>query len=1044
MIKKICTLMVISASTILSSVNSLAPFSSKETKAETVNEDVLSTIDGLEVRFDASTLDLEDGSKVSTLENLAPYTLEGNGDAAQDNSARQPTFVESSELNGKPAVRFSRNSYMQVGADTGFNLDDMTIFVVAKFDELYDHADIFSHLTNGSPWNHERFFNIEGSQLNYGWADAVKEGSYYQAKVSFDYESPVIISGRKSGEDADVGVNGTIESSFKGSTKTPDIEAPVSLGGSAENDSFTGDLGEILVFNRGLSDDEYQTVEAYLESKWGLEYLHENALSDLTINGETVKGFSPTTYSYPLLLEEDIKKESIAFETYYSDDTATVNEVGANHFEVVVGSGKNSRTYTIKGEKMQYDFNEIQRTTSNEVKLNDGFWSNMYEQYSTHTVNFMFDMFELSNSFDNFDRVAKGEKHILGNLSDHAGQVRRPDDATNVNNTTWTWIDEPWREGLIYEGIRAAAAFIYTNKDDSKLSGSAYQLQERVAKYIEQIFEASKKTTAKDGRGKPVDGYFSTYNILKYDYVCDETEAAGRWHHDLYNFGCLAEAATYWYRATGDTRLLFAATRFAEFIVDYIYGRDGFQGYMVVPPHELPEEAMENLYLLYKENPELVEYMEKKYSNLEGVSPSDRYYSLDIRFDKYNDIACSWITERGHTEGRYNNTSNGAYAQDNQDYREITEAQGHAVRANLWYNGMAYLANKEENFSFAEAAYSIWNNIVNSQMYITGGTGSTKNGDEAYGGTNQLPHDGYCETCASVGMAFYSQNMFNIFGDAKYADQVELEMYNGILGCLGLDGNSFYYTNPMISDNYVRPQFSNVTPCCVPMFLKYYSELPEIIYAKSEDTLFINQYVSSTFDSKVGNTKVQLIQYSDVPTGNVMKFESRSEGKYNLKVRMPSWSTKADIKVDGLTYTFNVGGDGYINFELASGKHEVEITFDRQVMRMYQDYEEENQGRVAFKYGPLVYCAERIDNKNFIDDDTITISKTEEVRVELDETTFVRKIDEETSYAIPTNILKVNGNKDGRVRELTLIPFYLRGNRDPQEQKMVVWIKEAE
>ena len=329
-------------------------------------------------------------------------------------------------------------------------------------------------------------------------------------------------------------------------------------------------------------------------------------------------------------------------------------------------------------------------------------------------------------------------------------------------------------------------------------------------------------------------------------------------------------------------------------------------------------------------------------------------------------------------------------------------------------------------------------------MYITGGTGSTKNGDEAYGGTNQLPHDGYCETCASVGMAFYSQNMFNIFGDAKYADQVELEMYNGILGCLGLDGNSFYYTNPMVSDNYVRPQFSNVTPCCVPMFLKYYSELPEIIYAKSEDTLFINQYVSSTFDSKVGNTKVQLIQYSDVPTGNVMKFESRSEGKYNLKVRMPSWSTKADIKVDGLTYTFNVGGDGYINFELASGKHEVEITFDRQVMRMYQDYEEENQGRVAFKYGPLVYCAERIDNKNFIDDDTITISKTEEVRVELDETTFVRKIDEETSYAIPTNILKVNGNKDGRVRELTLIPFYLRGNRDPQEQKMVVWIKEAE
>lgn len=1013
----------------------LCLYPQENTKSEKTKSYSLSVTDGLHVHLDASKLDLDNQAKVSELKNLASPSLEGVSDAIQSDVSRQPTYIKESNISGLPALRFTSDTMMQIGSDSGFYLNDMTIFAVVNPEKLNDHGEILSRVATTSPWNHNWFMNIENTQFNYGWSVGSNGSySYPQNKASIKENTNYVLAGRKSGNNGDLIVNGSYLGSFIGGDCENPEDMKVTLGALARNDSFLGDIGEILVYSRGLEDNEIREVEQYLEGKWKMENIHDGTLADLSVKDKTITGFRSERYDYSLVLDEALKAEDISYKLYNTTDQVELTEE-KNRYILKVTSGGQTTTYTISYETADYEYNEIETPSYKEVQLNDGFWKDRYDQYATYTVNYMFDMFDKSKSFDNFDRVANGEKKILGNTSEHAAQILSPRNDRDVYNTEWNWVNEPWREGLIYEGIRAASQFMMASSSNSSYSEENEKLRKRVSDYVERIYQASLKTTWNDANGKPVDGYFSTFTVLDRTKVCDETDVSARYHHDVYNFGCLAEAAVYHYQATGDTRLLFAATRFAEFFIDYINGRDGYKGYKVIPAHELPEEALQSLYDLYSSNPDLVKLMEATYSKVNGLSVKDRYYDLKIRFEEYKKIASNWISERGNPIGRYQTTTYGTYAQDNTTVENLNEAIGHAVRANLYYNGMAYIANRQDNDTYRDAAYRIYENIVNTQMAVTGGTGSTNDGDEAYGGSYQIPHNGYNETCASSGMAFFSQNMFKLFGKAKYADTVELEMYNGILGCLGLGGDSFYYTNPLVSNNYTRPMFSNATPCCVPMYLKFYSQIQKTIYAKNDDTVFVNQFISSSYQSE--DNDFTLIQNTELPNGNKASFSFDSTKDMKLKVRMPSWASRSKVTVDGNVANDTLEDDGYLTLSMSKGKHRIQIEFDKEVMFLSQDYAKDNVGKTALQYGPFVYCLEECDNEYGIRLDTCKIDTEKDVSIISDTSTFSLKYSGKTTV-ISTDFLSAKGYMQNRETDLTFVPYAYRGNRDAGYMK--VWV----
>ena len=1044
--KKKVTLVTLLSTLVLASTAWIAP---KLLSLNAQEKSPIEEIEGLQVWLDATSLNLKNNDKVAFWDNLATPTIENAGDAVQNDATRQPIYVENGSINGLPTVRFNKQSFVDVGSSRGFYLDDLTIIAVVKPDEVSGHHEFFSHLT-GAPYNHNWFFNFEDG-FNFGWGS--KSGSsvsFAQERVQIDANSPYILTGLRENNEGKSYVNGWLEATFKGGP-TVNTNNAVRIGGE-NGETFDGELGEVIVFDRALTSNELDIVEAYLENKWNVSYDTDAMLKGISIGDKELKEFYPSTYKYSYLSQEEIKIEDIGIRKWDENDKIEITKEGKT-FNIQVTSNETGLTknYEVEISSMKYDYNQIRNLSLNEVKINDGFWGDLLSQYSNYTINYIFDMFDWTGSFDNFDRVARGERKWQNNLSTHAGEILIPTGSNRLigkKEGDWFWGQEPWREGLILETMQAAGNFIIEYSKQEETYETAMALKKRMEAYVDRIYKASLSTTGTDSKGRVIDGFFSTYNLLKSNSVMDEAEGGAVYNHDLYNLGCLIEAGISWYKATGDTKLLYSATRFCEFLVDYIFGTTNQKGYMVMSPHAITEETLLDLYDLYKSNPQLVTLMEEKYTNLEGLSAKDRYYKLNIRFEKYLEICNFWVTERGNYKDRYGNTSYGVYAQDQCHHEDMTEALGHAVRANLWYSGVTAIGNYTKNYSYIQSMKRIWDNIINTQMYVTGGTGASESLGEAYAGSYVLPQNGYCETCASVGMAFYADNMFQVFGEAEYAEVVELELYNGILGSLSLEGNAFYYTNPLVSENYVRPNWSGATPCCPPMYMKMFGYLPTYIYATTGENLFVNQYIASTADLEVGGEKAQVIQYTDLPNGDEAIFSIKANGKLPVHLRMPSWASKATVKVNGVVENIDVNEAGYLVVDKEwTGNDRIEIKFTKEVKFLREDEVVYNKGQVAVQYGPFVYCAESEDNQinnqtNLIKHTNFVVTENTVFVPEYNDTTFKLSINKYNKKPWGVNILKGKVVYDEENEAtLTLVPFYIRGNRT--NESMRVWFNDT-
>ena len=305
--------------------------------------------------------------------------------------------------------------------------------------------------------------------------------------------------------------------------------------------------------------------------------------------------------------------------------------------------------------------------------------------------------------------------------------------------------------------IRGCADFLAAQRDPA--------LEAQLDGYIDRIAAAA---------AKDPDGYLNTYTQLK-----EPTHRWGlnggndNWQHDVYNAGCMIEAGVHYYRATGKTRLLQVATRLANHMCDVI-GPPPRKN--VIPGHSLAEEALVRLYELYHEQPQIKEQ-----------------FPFSIDEERYLALAEFFIEARGHWEGR---TSFGAYGQDDRPVFEQTEIEGHAVRATLMCAGVAALARVRQRTEYCQAAQRLWENMATRKIYITGGSGATAEG-EAFAQDYVLPNTGYLETCAAVGSAFFSRNMNLAFGEARYVDELERELYNAALAGISLAGNAYSYVNPL-------------------------------------------------------------------------------------------------------------------------------------------------------------------------------------------------------------------------------------------------------
>jgi DUF1680 family protein len=317
------------------------------------------------------------------------------------------------------------------------------------------------------------------------------------------------------------------------------------------------------------------------------------------------------------------------------------------------------------------------------------------------------------------------------------------------------------------------------------------------------------------------------------------------------------------------------------------------------------------------------------------------------------------------------------YDQSHVPVQEQYEAVGHAVRAMYTYSGMADIAAETKDVDYQSAVYSLWDNMVNRKYYITGGIGSGET-SEGFGPDYSLRNNAYCESCSSCGLIFFEYKMNLAYHDGKYADLYEETMYNALLGSLSLDGKDFTYTNPLST---AQPRYEwHVCPCCVGNIPRTLLMMPTWTYVRGEDGLYVNLFVGSTIKvEKIAGADVQMVQKTDYPwNGKVdLTVNPDKPTTFTLYIRVPNRTTSElytpTPQVNGLI-SLTVNGQrltpaiehGYAVIRRAWKKGDkVAVELPMQIQQVVADGKiEADRGKIALRYGPLLYNVEAADNKD--------------------------------------------------------------------------------
>ena len=533
------------------------------------------------------------------------------------------------------------------------------------------------------------------------------------------------------------------------------------------------------------------------------------------------------------------------------------------------------------------------------------------------------------------------------------------------------------------------------------IEGVAYVLKKHPTPELERVVDELVEQIEKN---QCEDGYFNIFHTV----VAPEKRWQNRHNHELYCAGHLMEAAVAYAESTGKTRFLTCMERYADYIYR-VFVEEGSAAF-VTPGHEEIELALVKMY----------RYTGKK---------------------KYLDLSAFFIDQRGCAQ----EPVSGRYIQSHLPVREQTEAVGHAVRALYLYVGMAYLAHSTDDQELINSCKTLWRDVVDRKMYVTGGVGSTYIG-EAFTHAYDLPNDtSYAETCASIALMLFGNAMLALENNAEYADVIERAFYNGVLSGLSQSGDAFFYENALeinLSERFDaavhnewgdakrrfpitrRPKMFQCS-CCPPNINRLLSSLGNFVYGRDGETLYVNQYAESTLT----DGEVTCRQSTDYPRNGLVKLAVK--GISRVALRVPLWCDQFTLNLpytmeNGYAVVENTGDEIVMDMEIKARA----VWSDARVLR--------DVGRVAIMRGPVVYCAEGVDNGENLHalKLLLPLSARDTSDAQFDLPTL--ELDAERSLPFESGLYSNQPPKSERTT-VKMIPYHAFANRD--ESNMLVWMQ---
>jgi len=637
---------------------------------------------------------------------------------------------------------------------------------------------------------------------------------------------------------------------------------------------------------------------------------------------------------------------------------------------------------------------KLQSVDMGAVSWTDGFWAERFQVCKDSMIPQLWKVY-----------TTAGISHAYKNFEIAAGL------------DTGSHMGPSFHDGDFYKTLEAVASMYASTKD----------------KKLDEMMDKAIATIAKSQRN---DGYIYTKAMIEQRKTGVQNQFEDRLSFEAYNIGHLMTAACVHYRATGKRNLMDVAIK----ATDYLY-----KFYKSASP-TLARNAICPAH-----------YM--------GVV--EMYRTLGDK--KYLELARHLIDIKGKIEDG---------TDDNQDripFRLQQKAMGHAVRANYLFAGVADVYAETGDKTLLDQLDKMWNDVTEHKMYVTGGCGSVYDGvspdgtsynptevqkiHQAYGRDYQLPNfTAHNETCANIGNVLWNWRMLQLSGDAKYADVMELALYNSVLSGISLDGKKFLYTNPLsYSDDLPfkqrwskdRVEYIGLSNCCPPNVVRTISEISNYAYSISKEGVWLNLYGGSNLTTQLKDgSSLKLTQTTSYPWNGKIEIdlEKTSSKPFSVFLRIPGWASSATLLVNGKP----------IDVKLTSGTYaEVNRTWkkgDKIVLTLPMETEliesnplvEETRNQIAVKRGPVVYCVESVDmpDKESIFALNIPSSIKFTPKLTSFENSSLMSLEGEAMVVKKASwknqlYKKIDADKP-LMTKIKLVPYYSWGNRGHSE--MTVWM----
>ena len=569
---------------------------------------------------------------------------------------------------------------------------------------------------------------------------------------------------------------------------------------------------------------------------------------------------------------------------------------------------------------------KMQNVPLGATKWTGGFWGDRFQMLATSGI---WDMWNTWNTpWETVDENGKHGSHGFRNFEVAAGTVKGKHHGP------------PFHDGDFYKWLEACASVYAVTKDP--------KIDALMDKVIEQIALAQRA----DGyihtpvviseRNQGIDSHALTENAAGIEIGKDQKHAfASRLNFETYNLGHLITAGIIHKRATGKTTLFECGKKAADFLYNFLKNDAAeLSRNAICPSHYMGAAEM------YRETGD------QKYLTLaEGL------------------IAIRDSVKNGEDHN-----------QDRHKFRDQYEAMGHAVRANYLYAGVADLYAETGEAQLMKNLSAIWNDIVNHKIYIMGGCGALYDGvspdgttynqpsiqqiHQAYGRQFQLPQEyAHNEICAQIGMLLFSWRMFQTTVDPQYIDNIENELYNGILSGISLDGKDFFYTEALRRTKEYpytlrwpkhRQRYISCF-CCPPNTLRTLCQAQEYAYTINQDTLWVNLYGQNTL--KTDDLEVE--QQTNYPwDGKVTLTIKKAKHLKSIRMHIPGWAADMALKLNGQPI---LAEDLRQPRKWKKGDViELEVPMKPRLIEA-NPLVEEAKNQIAVMRGPIVYCLEGQD-----------------------------------------------------------------------------------